>query len=304
MAHDHSAHRHAHSHGHDHPTGNIVAAFWLNFLFCLLEFAGGIFTNSVAIISDALHDLGDSFSLGLAWYFQRFSQKKRDKYFSYGYKRFSLLGALINAIILVTGSIVVLTQTIPRLLEPHADTDAKGMMLFALLGIVVNGAAVLRLRKGSSLNERVVSLHLMEDVLGWVAILIGSIVMLFADLPVIDPILSLLITVYILFNVYRNMKDVFRVILQGIPLGIDQAELTTSMLRNLEIKEVHDLHIWTIDNEYHILTAHLVLASDMSMTDAEQLKKDVKQQLHDTFGIEHATLETEPVSGDCGLKGC
>lgn len=169
MAHKHSHH---HSHSHHHGTKNISLAFFLNLGFCIIELIGGLLTNSVAILSDALHDFGDSVALGLAWVFQKKSEQKPDDKYTYGYRRFSLLSAIINSIILVAGSAFVLFESIKRIIEP-AETNAKGMLLLAILGVAVNGVAILRLRKGGSVNERVVSLHLMEDVLGWVAVLIG-----------------------------------------------------------------------------------------------------------------------------------
>ncbi len=166
------AHNHDHHH-HHHDTGNLKVAFFLNLAFTLVEIVGGLYTNSLAILSDALHDLGDSLSLGLSWYFQKLSKKGRTSSFSYGYKRFSLLGAVVNSIVLVVGSIIILSKAIPQLFNP-SQANAEGMMYLAILGIVVNGAAVLKLRKGESLNEKVITLHLLEDVLGWVAVLIGS----------------------------------------------------------------------------------------------------------------------------------
>ncbi len=195
---------HSHPHpNHDRIQKNFTLAFWLNTGFAILEIAGGLYTNSVAILSDALHDFGDSLSLGLAFYFQRKSLKKRDDYFSYGYKRFSLLGAFINSLILIIGSIFILQEAIHRLARPE-QANAKGMLALAFIGIVVNAIAMFRLRSGGSINERVVALHFLEDVLGWVAVLIGSVVMLFADVPILDPILSMLIAGFILFNVTRT----------------------------------------------------------------------------------------------------
>ena len=173
---------------------NIGYAFFLNFGFTIIEIIGGFLTNSVAILTDAVHDFGDSISLGLAWYLQKVSKKGSDHKYSYGYKRFSLLGAIINSVILLVGSVFILSETIPRILEPQTP-DVKGMFILAILGIIVNGAAVIRLRTGNTINEKVVSLHLWEDVLGWVAILIGSVMMYFFDIPIIDPILSILISI-------------------------------------------------------------------------------------------------------------
>ncbi|HEY1114932.1 MAG TPA: cation diffusion facilitator family transporter, partial [Chitinophagaceae bacterium] len=206
-------HGHSHAHSHAHATGNIAVAFFLNTAFALIELVGGLLTNSVAILSDALHDFGDSLSLGTAWYFQKKSKKTRTEHYTYGYRRFSLVGAFVNAMVLIVGSIFIIREAVERLFRPE-PADARGMLLLALLGIVVNGVAMLQLRKGGSINERVVSLHFLEDVLGWVAVLVGAVVMLFADLPVIDPVLSLAIASFVLFNVYRNIKPAFKIILQ------------------------------------------------------------------------------------------
>ncbi|MDB5255602.1 MAG: Cobalt-zinc-cadmium efflux system protein [Chitinophagaceae bacterium] len=302
--HDHTPH---HDHGHDghhhhHTTGNIKVAFWLNLIFCILEFAGGFFTNSIAILSDALHDLGDSFSLGLAWYFQKISQRKRDKLFSYGYKRFSLLGALINSMILLVGSVFIAMEAIPRMLHPESS-NAKGMIIFALIGIAVNGAAVLRLKKGSSVNERVISLHLIEDVLGWVAVLIAAVVMLFVDIPILDPILSLLITGYILFNVVKNLKHSLTILLQAVPIDINELELKNKLLSIPSILDVHDIHIWTMDGDYNISSVHIVLEEHTSLEEAENIKLKARK-IFQELRVHHITIETESPAQACSLQDC
>ncbi len=296
-----------HDHGfdghHHHPTtGNIQVAFWLNLFFCILEFAGGLFTNSMAILSDALHDLGDSFSLGLAWYFQKISQRKRDKLFSYGYKRFSLLGAMINSMVLVVGAVFIVMEAIPRVLHPQ-PSNAKGMIIFALIGIAVNGTAALRLKKGSSINERVISLHLMEDVLGWVAVLIAAVVMLFVDVPVLDPVLSLLITGYILFNVVKNLKHSLTILLQAVPMDFNEVEVKNKLLTIPHILDVHDLHTWTMDGDYTILSAHLVLEEHTNLEAAENIKSQARKILGE-LRIHHNTIETESTSQVCNLQDC
>jgi cobalt-zinc-cadmium efflux system protein len=302
--HDHTTpHHHGHEgHHHHHATGNIKVAFWLNLIFCILEFAGGFFTNSIAILSDALHDLGDSFSLGLAWYFQKISQRKRDKLFSYGYKRFSLLGALINSMILLIGSVFIVMEAIPRVLHPESS-NAKGMIVFALIGIAVNGAAVLRLKKGTSINERVISLHLIEDVLGWVAVLIAAVVMLFVDVPVLDPLLSLLITGYILFNVVKNLKQSLTILLQAVPLDIQETEVKNKLLSIPHIIDVHDIHIWTMDGDYNILSIHIVLEDHTSLEEAEKIKSQARKVLEE-LRVHHITIETETLSQTCSLQDC
>lgn len=291
-----------HYHHHHDGTGNIKIAFFLNLLFTIIEIVGGILTNSVAILSDALHDLGDSLSLGLAWYFQKVSGKKSDEKFTYGYKRFSLLGAMINAIILIVGSIFILLEAIPRLLHPETP-DAKGMIGLALLGIVINGAAVLRLRKGDSINEEVISLHLLEDVLGWVAVLVGAIIIYFFNFPIIDPILSMLIAGFILFNVYKNLKKTLNIILQGAPLNVDKNSIQ-KYLNTLEaINSFHDFHVWSMDGSYNVLTIHLVVAENYSMESLTDLKKKIRADLH-KMNIEHATIEFERAADKCVFIDC
>lgn len=303
--HDHSHHGHGHSHGHAHAhgaVGNIKVAFFLNLLFTLIEIAGGIFTNSVAILSDALHDLGDSLSLGLAWYFQKLSAKNRDATFSYGYRRFSLLGAVINSLVLVIGSVFVLQEAIPRLLNPQAP-DARGMLGLAVLGVAFNGAAMLRLKKGHSLNERAISLHLLEDVLGWVAVLVASVVMLFADVPVLDPALSVLITLYVLFNVYRNLRDSFRILLQAVPENVRIEQVRARIAALAHVTDIHDIHLWTLDGEYNILTIHLRLREVEHFTQAVLVKERVKKALAD-LPIQHITVEIEGETDECALQDC
>ena len=148
-----------HSHANYQDVNNIKTAFWLNFSFTIIEIIGGILTNSVAILSDAVHDLGDSISLGLAWHFQKISKKGRNKKYTYGYRRYSIIGALITSIIILISSIFILQQAFSRFSNPE-EVNPEGMIYIAILGIIVNGAAVLRLKKGHSLNERVVMLHL------------------------------------------------------------------------------------------------------------------------------------------------
>jgi len=292
---------HQHNH-HHHDTGNIKVAFFLNLIFTIIEFVGGIYTNSLAIMSDALHDLGDSLSLGLSWYFQKLSNKKATQKFSYGYKRFSLLGAIINAIILVVGSVFIIKEALAGLIDP-AETNAKGMMWLAILGIIVNGTAVFKLKQGSSINERVVSLHLLEDVLGWVAVLIASIVMQFYDVPILDPILSLLIACYVLFNVYKNIKDTLPILLQGTPKEISIDDIQLKLEAFSEIKEVHDCHVWTLDGKYNLGTIHIMVKDkQMSLESSKSLKKKVRELLHDEFDLEHVTLELELHDEDCEYR--
>ena len=299
--HEHN-HSHGHIHNHDHGTENIVTAFFLNLGFTVIELVGGLLTNSMAILSDAVHDLGDSVALGLAWYFQKFSHKKRDNTYTYGYKRFSLVGALINSVILITGSVLILTETFPRLIHPQ-QSDPKGMFILAVIGVAVNGAAMLRLRKGSSLNEKVVSLHMLEDVLGWLAILVGSVVMYFVNVPVLDPIMSLLISIYVLFNVFRNLRSIARIILQGTPDAAEPDEITEEISRMESIESIHDLHMWSVDGTYNILTLHVVLKMPLNFEELARLKDNIRRILSEK-GFQHATIEFETPDEQCRYENC
>lgn len=281
---------HKHHHRHN-DVKNIKVAFFLNLLFTIIEFVGGILTNSMAILSDAVHDMGDSVTLGLSWYFQKLSKKPGDKAYTYGYKRFSLLGAIVNSLILLVGSVVILFNAVPRLLHPE-QPDTKGMLLLAVLGVIINGVAMLRLRRGRSLNERVVSLHLLEDVLGWVAVLIGALVMHFVDAPVIDPLLSVAITLFILFNVYRNMRQSFRIILQGSPEKLNLAAAAQAVAALEGVRRAEHLHAWSVDGEYNVLTMHVVVSREMSMREQQQLKQRIRGTLNQ-MGVQHATIELE-----------
>ena len=293
---------HNHDHSHNHSEGNVKVAFFLNLSFTIIEIIGGLYTNSLAILSDALHDLGDSLSLGLSWYFQKLSKKGRTKTFSYGYKRFSLLGAIINSIVLVVGSIFILTKAIPELFNPE-ETNVQGMLYLSILGIVVNGAAVLKLRKGESLNEKVVSLHLLEDVLGWVAVLFGSIIMMFTEAPFIDPLLSVLISLFVLYNVYKNLKKSFLVILQGIPEEVSIDAIRFKLKDMPEVTDIHDCHAWSMDGQYNILTIHLQLDKDYRLSEQARVKESVRSRLKDE-SINHITIEFEGLDENCELKDC
>jgi cobalt-zinc-cadmium efflux system protein len=276
---------------------NIQTAFFLNITFTIIEIIGGLLTNSMAILSDALHDLGDSFSFGMSWWLEKYSDKKRTERFSYGYKRFSLLGAFINALVLIIGSIFILWQTIPRLIHP-VPINTKGMIGLSLLGIAVNGYSAYRTRRGESMNEKMVSLNLLEDVLGWSVIFIVSIVMSFTELMILDPILSIGVMVFIGLGIMKNMKQIGLLFLQAVPGNISPKHLKKELLKLTQIKDVHDIHIWSLDGERHILSAHIVVDKDIPKEELRDLRKRVKNRLV-KLGIGHSTLEVEFAGEKC-----
>ncbi|MFV0471164.1 MAG: cation diffusion facilitator family transporter [Paludibacteraceae bacterium] len=301
--HSHSEHSHSHSHAHPQDVKNIKTAFFLNLFFSLVEVVGGIYTNSVSILSDAIHDLGDSISLGMAWYFQKISKKQSNQKYTYGYKRFSILGALITSIVLIVGSVIILSEAIPRIFYPQ-EPHAKGMIILAVVGILINGAAMLQLKKGNSLNEKVVSLHFLEDVLGWVAVLVGALIMHFFNLPIIDPLLSIIIAIFVLKNVYGNIREISRIILQGTPQSIETENLKLKILKiDDEIQSIHDFHLWTVDGKYNVLTMHIVLKTAKTPKELVELKEKIRYYLTDNE-IEHTTIEFETQDEKCLFENC
>ena len=292
----------AEHHDHHSNVSNIKLAFFLNLSFTIIEIIGGFLTNSMAILSDALHDLGDSLSLAMSWYLENYSQKGADKDFSYGYARFSLLGALINSIVLILGSVFILTKVIPRIFAPQA-VHPEGMIYLAILGIIVNGIAVFKLRGGSSLNKDVVSWHLLEDVLGWIAVLIVSIILIYKDLPILDPLLSLAINIYILYNVISKLKKVLNVFLQRVPAGIEIEELQQKIVAETQALAAHHTHIWTLDGERNFLSTHVIIPDQISKSKIIELKAQIKKLLA-AEKINHVTIEIEYENEECENKNC
>lgn len=303
MTQDHTNHAHAdgHVHGHtEHTSANLQLAFFLNAAFALIELVGGLLTGSLAILSDALHDLGDSIALALAWVLQRLSLRRGDARFSFGYRRLSLVGALVNTLILVTGAAYVLSRAIPRLTDP-VQPNAAGMLGLALLGIAVNGVAAYRLSKDSNLNARAVTLHLMEDVLGWAAVLLVGIVMMFADVPILDPLVSIVISIWVLYNAIRGIRQAAGLFLQGVPAGIDLEAIESSLNAINGVLSTHHTHIWSLDGERHVFSTHLVVAEG---TSAEQLVaiKCAAREVIDDPSISHTTFELEFESEACPMR--
>lgn len=290
---------HSHSHGlfghhhhhHGSESGNIATAFWLNFSFTIIEFIGGWLTNSVAIMADAMHDLGDTLAIAFAWFAAKVAGKEATPRYSYGYRRWSLLSALINSVILVLGSCWILYEAIPRLWEPQLP-HALGMMGLAVLGVLVNGAAVFKLRGGKTQNEKILTWHLLEDVLGWVAVLVGSVLIYFTDWAWLDPLLSIGFTCFILINVWRNLRRTLALFLQVSPDPKLAAKIEHQLQDLSFVQDVHHLHLWSLDGEKHVLTAHLVLKAE---TAPEQLKthKEQIRQLLQPYQLEHTTIEFE-----------
>lgn len=275
-----------------------MTAFFLNAGFSILEFVGGYFTNSVAILSDAVHDLGDSMALLMAYILEKYSNKKADQKFTYGYRRFSILSAFITSTILLVGSIFVIQKAVERFMNPE-PIHVQGVLGMAVLGVVVNGFAAWKMSKGESgLNQRAVMLHLLEDVLGWVAVLIVGIILLFKDWYILDPILSVLIALLILKNVYGNLVSIGRVVLQKWPDDLELAQLKKEITNFPEIVDIHSVQAWSLDSTSHTLSLHVVVEPTMTVKELDNLKKKIRHILSH-HSILHASVEFEGKGAMC-----
>ncbi|WP_290487411.1 cation diffusion facilitator family transporter, partial [Idiomarina sp. UBA3162] len=290
-------HHHNHDHSKDMPSNRLGWAFVLNFVFTIIEFIGGFLTNSTAILADAVHDLGDSLSLGLAWVLNKLGKKQANQHFTYGYKRLNLAGAFINAVVLIAGSAWVLVEAIPRLWNPQMPI-ADGMIALAVVGITVNGFAAYKLSEGKTLNERVINWHLLEDVLGWVTVLIVGIVLLFVDWPILDPILSIGFTLFILVNVLRNLWATLKLFIQATPDKKTYKQVADALLELPHVADLHHLHFWSLDGEEHVLTVHLVLTKNLDI----EARSDLKQRIDNVlapYALSHTTVELEDPDEAC-----
>lgn len=295
----------AHAHAHHHPQSGehgLRVAFLLNLTFTVLEIIGGLWTNSVAIQSDAVHDAGDCLTLGLAWALQRWSAREPDARFTYGYRRLSAVGALVTAFVLILGLSYVGWEAVKRFEQP-AEVHSLGVMALALLGVLFNGAAAWRLRGGDSLNVRVASWHLIEDTLGWGAVFVGGLLMTLWNLPWIDPLLSLLIAVFVLWNVVRNLQRVGLVFLQAAPHGFDRENFDQRLADLTGVVSAHHTHTWTLDGDAHVFSTHLVMEAGTTREQLVETKQLVHQMLRE-HRFEHITIEVELEGETCTGEAC
>lgn len=280
---------HSHSSSENNQTvKNIGIVFLLNLVFSGLEFFFGFIFNSSAILSDAVHDLGDSVSVGLSFFFQKYSTKESNDKFSFGYQRFSLLGALITAIVLLAGSFLVAFRSFPLLFDPE-PVNTTGMLWLSIFAIGINGYAAWLMSRGKSQNESFLNLHMLEDVLGWIGVLIASIVMQFTDLYILDPLLSIGIAIYIFVQAVPKFYNTLTVFLEGVPKGIDLNKLEQQILDIEEIEDFSHFHFWSIDGEENAFSVTLLISTEQ-IEHAQRIKEQVRNQLQD-YNVTHSTIE-------------
>lgn len=276
---------------------NIFFAFILNLAFSVFEFIGGVFTGSVAIISDAIHDIGDATSIGVAFFLEKKSKKQPDKKYTYGYARYSVIGSVLTTLILLLGSAMIIYNAVLRIISP-TEINYNGMIIFAIVGVCVNLGAALLTRDGDSLNQKAVNLHMLEDVLGWVVVLVGAIVMRFTDFYIIDPLMSIGVAIFILINALKNLKEILDLFLEKTPRDISIDEIAEHICEVEGVLSVHHIHVWSMDGHNNYATMHVVVKGD-----THTIKHNIRGELKE-HGIGHATLEIETEGEHCHEEHC
>ena len=276
---------------------NILIAFLLNISFALIEFIGGLFTNSIALLSDAIHDIGDSLSIGLSFFLEKKSKQEPDEKYTFGYARYSILGAVVTTTILLVGSIVVIINAIKRIINP-VTINYNGMIIIALFGVVINFIAAYTTKEGDSLNQKSVNLHMLEDVLGWIIVFIGAIIMKFTDISIIDPILSILVAIFIFINSIKNLKSILDLFLEKTPIDITVEKVKQNILKIKSIEDIHHIHIWSIDGYNNYATMHVVVR-EIDNDIKVKIRKEMKK-----LNISHVTIELETIEENCEDKKC
>ncbi len=276
---------------------NILIAFLLNLSFAVFEFIGGALSGSVAILSDAVHDLGDAASIGISFCLERHSRRRPDDVYTYGYLRYSVIGSVLTTLVLLVGSVLVIVQAVERFLSPTA-VHYEGMIVLAVIGVAVNLIASLVTRHGESLNQKAVNLHMLEDVLGWVVVLLGAVVMHFTDWWFLDPLMSIGVALFILTHALHHLGEALSLLLEKAPREIDVSALYGKLCALDDVQNIHHLHVWSMDGQHHYATLHVVTDGD-----ARTVKRRVRDTLHHC-GIGHATLELESSAECCDNMAC
>lgn len=276
---------------------NILIAFILNLSFSIFEIIGGFFTGSVAIISDAVHDVGDAMSIGIAFFLEKKSKKQPDEKYTYGYARYSVIGSVITTLILLVGSLIVVYNAVLRIIDP-TPIHYNGMIIFAVVGVVVNLGAAFVTREGDSINQKAVNLHMIEDVLTWIIVLVGAIVMRFTDFYLLDPLMSIGVSIFIFISALKNLKEAVDLFLEKTPHDVDIHDLTDHICEIEGVIGVHHIHIWSMDGQSNYATMHVVTNAD-----THEVKEKIRSELKE-HGINHVTLELEAEGEHCHEEHC
>lgn len=260
-------------HHHKKAGENLAFVFFMNLAFNIIVIVGGLATNSMAILADCIHDMSDTISIALAWALEKVAQKDSTDKYSYGYQRFSILGAVIISVFVIIMAFVILQEAIPRLFAPEG-VDAHGMLLVAIVGIVFKSVSVYRLHEGETFNEKAILFHQLGDVFEWIAILVLSLVLMIWDgAPYLDPFVSIGIAIWLIFNLGRNLYKSVEVLLQKTPDNFDVDEFKTQILSIEGVKNIEDFHIWSLDGIDSVMTLKVNV-------DFEKNVEDIKHEIY------------------------
>lgn len=259
-------------HHHKKAGENLAFVFFMNLAFNIIVIVGGLATNSMAILADCIHDMSDTISIAFAWILEHVAQKDSTDNYSYGYQRFSILGAVVISVFVIIMALVILQEAIPRLFSPEG-VDAEGMLIVAVVGIVFKSISVYRLHEGETFNEKAILIHQLGDIFEWVAILILSVVLMFWDgAPYLDPFVSIGIALWLIFNLGRNLYKSLEVLLQKTPDYFDVEEFRASINAIEGVDAIEDFHAWSLDGIDSVLT--LKVAID-DLDNRERIKKEI-----------------------------
>lgn len=280
---------------HKKVSEKILIVFWLNLSFSIFEMIGGVIAGSFAIIADAIHDFGDSLALGFAWYLEKISCRKKDNVFSYGYARFSLLSAIVCALIILLGMGYVLIEAVFGFFqESERIPHAGGMIFLAVIGVLVNGYAALKLSHGHTHNEKILTWHMLEDLFNWIAVLVGAILIMLFDWYFIDGLLAIAIALYVGYNALKHLKQSLKIILQSVPDEFNLDNILNEIKKIEGVIKAHDLHIWSLDGSKNILSVHVVVSRDENADGIKRIVAGIRENIAD-FGEFHSTIEIEQI---------
>lgn len=263
-------------------------AFFLNLSFAIVEFiAGGIFGSS-AVLADSVHDFGDAVAIGISAFLESISNRKEDSHYTLGYKRFSLLGAMVTAVILMTGSGMVILENMVKLFHPQ-PVNEEGLLWLGIIAISVNVLASLVIRKGQTKNESILSLHFLEDILGWVAVILMAIVLRFTDWYILDPLLSLAISFFILSKAIPRFWSTLRIFLDAVPEGVNIQKIKADLAELDHVASINQLNLWTMDGLEKNAIVHVCLEHVKHM---EVCKESIRTLLKES-GFQNVTIEVD-----------
>jgi cobalt-zinc-cadmium efflux system protein len=296
---------HSHAHNHGESTGSVLRwSLVATSAFVLLEIVAGVRAHSLALISDAGHNFTDALALALAWFGFYLQSKPANETKTFGYHRAGVLSAFSNALALVALSAWILYESVLRLSRPEA-VNAMVMVVVACLGLLMNGGIMLALRRASrgDVNIRGAFVHMLGDALGSIAIIAGALAIRFTGWRQVDPILSILIALLIVWTAWDIIRESLNILLEGLPRGIRLADVANAMKRTAGVLDVHDLHIWSLGSSAHALSCH-VLIEDVPPSASDVILRRLNGVLEEKFRIAHTTVQFEHVSCAISETGC